>query len=138
MAISKIVTNSVTDEITITGLTATRANTIAVNSNNYSLGVHSNSAVNVTVNVAESTFFTANLANNSTWDFQGAPDSSKSTGFVLEITNGGNYTVTWPGSVDWVDGTAPTLTSGGIDQLVFTTRDAGTTWFGFVAGLDIK
>ena len=43
-----------------------------------------------------------------------------------------------PASVDWVGGTAPTLTASGVDQLVFTTRDGGTTYFGFVAGLDIK
>ena len=57
---------------------------------------------------------------------------------MLELTNGGAHTLTWPASVDWVGGTAPTLTAAGVDQLVFTTRDAGTTYFGFVAGLDIK
>jgi hypothetical protein len=57
---------------------------------------------------------------------------------VLELTNGGAFAITWPGSVDWPGGVAPTLTASGKDQLVFTTRDAGTTWLGFVAGKDIK
>jgi hypothetical protein len=57
---------------------------------------------------------------------------------VLEITNGGAFAITYPASVDFVGGVAPTLTASGKDQLVFTTRDAGTTYFAFVAGLDIK
>jgi hypothetical protein len=56
----------------------------------------------------------------------------------MEITNGAAFVITFPASVDWVGGTAPTLTASGVDQLVFTTRDGGTTYFGFVAGLDIK
>jgi hypothetical protein len=56
----------------------------------------------------------------------------------LELTNGGAFAITYPASVDFVGGVAPTLTASGVDQLVFTTRDGGTTYFGFVAGLDIK
>jgi hypothetical protein len=32
--------------------------------------------------------------------------------------------------VKWPGGTAPTLTSSGVDMLTFTTYDGGTTWFG--------
>jgi hypothetical protein len=46
--------------------------------------------------------------------------------------------ITYPASVDFPGGTAPTLTASGVDQFVFTTRNGGTTYFGFVAGLDIK
>jgi hypothetical protein len=30
------------------------------------------------------------------------------------------------------------LTTSGLDVITFTTIDAGTTWLGFVAGLDVK
>jgi hypothetical protein len=60
------------------------------------------------------------------------------TRFVMEITNGSAFVITFPASVDFVGGVAPTLTASGVDQLVFTTRDGGTTYFCFVAGLDIK
>ena len=58
--------------------------------------------------------------------------------FTLILTNGGSQTVTWPGAVDWVAGTAPILTAAGVDVLAFLTRDAGTIWLGFVVGLDVK
>jgi hypothetical protein len=56
----------------------------------------------------------------------------------LLISNGGNYTVTWPSSVKWPGGVAPVLTVGGTDLLAFITHDAGINWRGVVAGKDIK
>lgn len=53
---------------------------------------------------------------------------------VLYTVSGGSYTITWPASVDWPSGTAPTLTTG-VDALVFVTADSGTTWYGFASGL---
>ena len=49
-------------------------------------------------------------------------------------TSGGAYTVTFPASVKWAGGTAPTLTASGYDDLGFFTIDGGTTWQGFVLG----
>jgi len=82
--------------------------------------------------------FSATLDQNSTFTFSNPPASGRFGTFVLELTNGGAFTITWPASVDWPGGFAPILTSSGKDVLVFTTRDAGTTWYGFVSGLDIK
>jgi hypothetical protein len=82
--------------------------------------------------------FSATLDQNSTFTFSNPPTSGRFGTFVLELTNGGAFTITWPASVDWPAGIAPTLTTSGKDVLVFTTRDAGTTWYGFVSGLDIK
>jgi len=82
--------------------------------------------------------FSATLDQNSTFTFSNPPTSGRFGTFVLELTNGGAFTITWPASVDWPAGIAPTLTASGKDVLVFTTRDAGTTWYGFVSGLDIK
>ena len=91
-----------------------------------------------TFDLETANFFSATLDQNSTFTFSNPPASGDFGGFVMELTNGGAYTITWPASVDWPAGTAPTLTSSGVDQLVFTTRDGGTNWYGFVAGLDIK
>ena len=60
------------------------------------------------------------------------------TGFILELTNGGSQTVNWPASVDWAGGTAPTLTTSGVDILSFTTFDGGTKWHGVPGSLDSK
>jgi len=74
----------------------------------------------------------------TTYTFSNPPASGTMGSFTLMITNGGSQTVTWPGSVDWEDGTAPTLTTAGLDILVFWTIDAGTIWHGAVASLDSK
>jgi hypothetical protein len=83
-------------------------------------------------------FFSATIDEACTFTFSNPPASGDFGCFILELTNGGAFTVTYPASVDFPGGTAPTLTASGVDQLVFTTRDGGTTYFGFVAGLDIK
>jgi hypothetical protein len=92
----------------------------------------------ITVDLVDGNFFSATVDQATTFTFSNPPASGEFGNFVLELTNGGAFTVNWPGSVDWPGGTAPTLTASGKDQLVFTTRDAGTNWYGFVAGLDIK
>lgn len=91
-----------------------------------------------TFDLAVANFFSATVNQASTFTFSNPPASGDFGAFVMELTNGGAFTVTWPASVDWPGGTAPTLTSSGKDQLIFTTRDGGTNWYGFVAGLDIK
>jgi hypothetical protein len=91
-----------------------------------------------TFDLTNANFFSATLDQACTFTFSNPPGSGDFGTFVLELTNGGAFAITWPASVDWPGGTAPTLTASGKDQLVFTTRDGGTIWFGFVAGLDIK
>lgn len=61
------------------------------------------------------------------------------TGFcrtlTLIITNGGAYTITWPASVKWAGGSAPTFTASGVDIVTLITVDAGTTWYGSENGV---
>ena len=97
-----------------------------------------NTGATRTFDLSVANFFSATLDQNCTFTFSNPPASGDFGVFVLELTNGGAYVITYPASVDFVGGTAPTLTASGVDQLVFTTRDGGTTYFGFVAGLDIK
>jgi hypothetical protein len=91
-----------------------------------------------TFDLSVANFFSATLDQACTFTFSNPPASGDFGSFVLELTNGGAFAITYPASVDFVGGVAPTLTTSGVDQLVFTTRDGGTTYFGFVAGLDIK
>ena len=72
-----------------------------------------------------------------TFTFSNPSASARSCTFTLLLTDGGSQTVNWPGSVDWAGGSAPSLTSSGIDVLTFTTIDAGTIWYGFLAGADM-
>jgi len=76
--------------------------------------------------------------STQTFTFSDPPASGTIGSFTLLLTNGGSQTVNWPASVDWPGGTAPDLTTSGLDVLVFMTVDGGTIWLGFISGLDIK
>lgn len=83
-------------------------------------------------------FAVALNANVTTLTFSNVPTTT-GTAYALSLAltaNGTAYTVTWPASVKWPAGTAPTLTStnGKVDTLVLATYDGGTTWYAFVAG----
>ena len=77
---------------------------------------------------------TYTLSGNQTLTFTNPPATGTAGSFTLILTNGGSATLTWPTSVDWAGGSAPGLTSSGIDVLTFTTIDGGTIWYGFLAG----
>jgi len=74
--------------------------------------------------------------NANTFTFSNPTASDELCGFTLFLTNGGSQTVNWPGTVDWAGATAPTLTTSGLDILVFVTTDGGTIWHGMVSSAD--
>ena len=80
---------------------------------------------------------TYTLSGDQTLTFDNPSGTGNSCSFTLIVTNGGSSTLTWPTAVDWAGGSAPSLTSSGIDILTFMTVDAGTIWYGFAAGLDM-
>jgi hypothetical protein len=84
-------------------------------------------------------------ANNFRRQFNGTstitfnnPPASNAFGFTFVVVNAGAYSITWPLNVDWAGGSAPILTSSGVDVLVFYTFDGGTTYLGFVAGKNLN
>jgi hypothetical protein len=97
-----------------------------------------NAGATRTFDLSVANFFSVTIDQATTFTFSNPPASGDFGCFVMEITNGSAFVITFPASVDFVGGVAPTLTASGVDQLVFTTRDGGTTYFCFVAGLDIK
>jgi hypothetical protein len=78
---------------------------------------------------------TKTISGTTTLTFSNPPASGSAGSFTLLLTNGGSAAVTWPTSVDWPAATAPTLTAAGVDVLVFTTIDGGTTWYGIASGI---
>ena len=71
---------------------------------------------------------TATADATVTITFSNPPATGDAGYLVIFLTNGGSQTITWPTSVDWPAGTAPTLTSAGLDILTFVTYDGGTIW----------
>ncbi len=90
------------------------------------INLNSGRSVSGTVDTSTTTF---TFSNPKTTAFEDM--------FTLSLTNGGSQTVNWPSSVDWQNGTAPGLTTSGVDELVFKTIDAGTIWVGAFL-LDVK
>jgi hypothetical protein len=92
-----------------------------------------------TINLLNGNYFSASASSTVNWTFSNPLASPNACGFVLELTGGGAATITWPTSVRWPGGVAPTLTTGsGIDVLVFITDDGGTNWRGMASMLDSK
>ena len=90
-----------------------------------------------TINLRDGNLFEHDLTENVTYTFSNPAASGRASSFVLKVIQDSSArTITWPGSVDWVAATAPTLTAtnNGVDVFVFFTIDGGTTYYGFVAG----
>jgi hypothetical protein len=92
-----------------------------------------------TVNCEAGNTFSHTLTENTTFTFSNPPATGTSYSMSVEIiqdAGASGFTVTWPTSVDFPAATAPTLTAtaSAVDVFVFTTRDGGTTWYGFTAG----
>lgn len=92
----------------------------------------------LTLNLENGNVFGVSLnANITTLTIQNPSASGTACSFTLAFTADGTArTVAWGASVKWAGGVAPTLTStnGKVDIFVFTTWDAGSNWYGFVAG----
>ena len=83
--------------------------------------------------------FTATVSTGTqTFTFSNPSASGTCYCFMLILTNGGSQTVNFPSSVDFNGGTAPSLTASGVDILMFTTVDGGTTFHCIVASTDSK
>ena len=80
--------------------------------------------------------WTATIAGATTFTITGTIPNS--TTLVLKLTNGGSAVITWPASIKWPGGTAPTLTAAGVDVVTLFTADGGTTWYGNTFALDGK
>jgi hypothetical protein len=73
------------------------------------------------------------MDQNCTFSFTGAPTSGLAGSMTVIVR--GAFTPTWPGSVDWAGGVAPTYTAPAV--YTFLTVDGATTVLGFLAGAGI-
>lgn len=98
---------------------------------------HGAAGATETIDLANGNYHAVTLDADCTFTFTGATNGVECS-FTLELTeNGtGGWDPTWPGSVVWPGGTAPThdTTASTTTLYVFTSRDGGTTWYGFQTG----
>ena len=101
------------------------------------------SGTSVTLDISAGSLFTITLAHNiGTFTWSNPASSGDVSAFVLKVTQDGtgSRTITFPTSVDFAGGTAPTLSTGAgdVDIFVFFSSDGGTTYFGSTLGLDMS
>jgi len=136
-----------TGTITANGITTT--GTITANGNlltspkiqNYSESatIPTISSGNLTLNMANGNIFgpVALNANVTTLTISNPPANGTAGSLTLLLkANGTALSVTWPASILWSGGTAPTLTSTAnkTDVFTFITLDGGTSYIGLKAG----
>lgn len=101
---------------------------------NYTEGVvTANTSTAYTIALTAGTVQVLTLTGNCTFTFPTAT-AGKSFTLLLKQDGTGSRTVTWPASVKWPGGTAPTITptASKLDKYVFTSD--GTNWYGSTAG----
>lgn len=91
-----------------------------------------------TFDLSTGNVFSATNSADVVITFSNPAAAGQASSISLILTNGGAHAITWPASVDWPSGVAPTLTASGVDLLVFTTVNAGTTWYGAVGALNLS
>jgi len=69
------------------------------------------------------------------YTFSNPPTTGSAYDFTLKVTPSATVAITWPSSVKWAGGTAPSAPANGEkDVYNFFTLDGGTTYYGFQAG----
>jgi hypothetical protein len=82
----------------------------------------------VTLDLDTANAFWGTVTGPVTFAFSNVPASGDAVFVTLEVINGGSQVLTWPASVTWVGGSAPTFTTSGTDIVTLYTRDGGTKW----------
>lgn len=90
-----------------------------------------NTSTALTIDLANGTFQILTLTGNCTYTFPSAA-AGKSFTLFQKQDGTGSRTVTWPASVKWPGGTAPTLTSTASKGDLFAFTSDGTNWYGRV------
>ena len=92
-----------------------------------------NTGTAYTINLANGSIQKLTLTGNCTYTF---PTATAGRSFVLyQLQDAtGSRTVSWPASVKWPSGTAPTLTSTASKADIFAFTADGTNWLGRTIG----
>lgn len=81
--------------------------------------------------------FVGTVDSNTTFTFSN-PIAIGASFFIIEMLDGGSFTINWPTSVKWPGGLVPSFTIAGTDIIGFYTSNGGTDWHGFIGSLDSK
>lgn len=79
--------------------------------------------------------FVFTVSQATTLAFTNVPSASFAARIRLLITNGSAFALTFPASVTWLAGIAPTFKASGVDEVELLTKDAGVTWYATLRNL---
>ena len=82
--------------------------------------------------------FIKTITNNTTLTLTTSYNTGEVNSFILELINGGNYTINWWSDVKWNGGVAPKLTNNGKDILGFYSYGSPRVTVGVVLSKDVK
>lgn len=82
------------------------------------------------MDLSASNYFVCNCTMDMTYTFTNIPTDSDVISLVLELHDAGSHVLTFPASVKWGGGVAPTFTVGASDLIGFISTDAGVNWRG--------
>lgn len=97
--------------------------------------ISANTGTAYTINIASGTVQNLTLTGNCTFTFPTATSGEQFTLFLNQDATG-SRTVTWPVSIRWAGGSAPSLTTAASKTDVLSFIFNGTYWVGFVGGLN--
>ena len=90
-------------------------------------------------NVQTVTVSGIDTGSNIEWSLSNPPASGIAGTMTVIFTNGNAHgDHSFHSSIKWPGDNAPTLSSSGVDIITFMTIDAGTTYYGFVGGLNFS
>lgn len=97
--------------------------------------------VNLTGNIIQTSLgsvFIKTITENTTLSLTTNYNIGETNSFILELINGGNYTINWWNNIKWNGGVAPELTNNGKDILGFYSYDSPRVTIGVVLSKDAK
>ena len=97
--------------------------------------------VNLTGDIIQTSLgsvFIKTITKNTTLSLTTNYNIGETNSFILELTNGGNYTINWWDNIKWNGGVAPELTNNGKDILGFYSYGSPRVTIGAVLSKDAK
>ena len=97
--------------------------------------------VNLTGDIIQTSLgsvFIKTITKNTTLSLTTNYNIGETNSFILELTNGGNYTINWWDNIKWNGGVAPELTNNGKDILGFYSYGSPRVTIGAVISKDAK
>lgn len=88
------------------------------------------------IDLSVTDFFTKSISAGTTFTFDNAT-ASKAQAFAVKLIITSAAVPTWPATVKWPGGEAPTLGTG-THVIGFVTFDGGTTWTGVLAAFNVS